>query len=506
MKRVEYLLLLLILIGAFSVRLYRFGSPVADWHSWRQADTSAVSRNFINHGFDVLHPKFDDLSNVPSGLDNPNGYRFVEFPIYNVFQAGLYQLIGIFTLEEWGRLVNIFSAVLSTLFIYLLVRKYANNLAALLAAFFFALLPFNIYFGRTILPDPMMVMAILGGTFFFDLWLDKSGLRNLKSETNSKFKIQNSKLQFKVQNCLFFILSIIFTASSFLLKPYALFFTLPMIYLAWKAFGFKALIKWQLWIFAIITISPLIFWRFWILQYPEGIPASGWLFNGGNIRFKPSFFYWIFADRIGREILGYWGLPVFVFGILSLGAKFKEYNLKKSGFLVSFLISSLLYLFIIARGNVQHDYYQILIIPAIAIFLGIGGEFLIKISKEYFSRIISYALFCICAVFMLFFGWYNVRNLFNLNYPIVSAGVAVDKLIPKDAKVIAINEGDTSFLYQTKRKGWASFEKDLPVMIKMGADYLILPNPKKPDFNIGKEYKIVSYSVDYILFDLNQKP
>ena len=81
MKRVKYFLLLLILIGAFGVRLYRFDGPIADWHSWRQSDTSAVSRNFVKYGFDILHPKFDDLSNVPSGLDNPNGYRFVEFLI-----------------------------------------------------------------------------------------------------------------------------------------------------------------------------------------------------------------------------------------------------------------------------------------------------------------------------------------------------------------------------------------------------------------------------------------
>ena len=81
MKKLEICLLLFIILGAFIVRLYRFNGPVADWHSWRQADTSAVSRNFAKYGFDLLHPKFEDISNVASGLDNPKGYRFVEFPI-----------------------------------------------------------------------------------------------------------------------------------------------------------------------------------------------------------------------------------------------------------------------------------------------------------------------------------------------------------------------------------------------------------------------------------------
>src|SRR2546430_13899902 len=111
MKKFEILFVTLVLLGAFIVRLHGFNNPVADWHSWRQADTSAVSRNFIKYGFDLLHPRYDDLSNVASGKDNPQGYRFVEFPIYNFAQAGFFKLFGIFTLEEWGRLVSIFSSL-----------------------------------------------------------------------------------------------------------------------------------------------------------------------------------------------------------------------------------------------------------------------------------------------------------------------------------------------------------------------------------------------------------
>ena len=481
MKRVKYFLLFLILIGAFGVRLYRFDGPIADWHSWRQSDTSAVSRNFVKYGFDILHPKFDDLSNVPSGLDNPNGYRFVEFPIYNLAQGGLYYVFGFLTIEQWGRLVTIFTSIISTVFIYLIVKKYSNETAALFSAFFYAFLPYNIYFSRVILPDPMMVMAILGGIYFFSQWIEKK---------NSQFSILNFQ----------FLLSVIFTASSFLLKPYALFFTLPIIYLSLKSFGLKLFFKWQLWLFATLTLAPLVFWRYWMQQYPEGIPVSDWLFNGGNIRFKPSFFYWIFADRIGRLILGYWGIAIFSFGLI-------QKKSRETLFFFSFLISSLLYLIVIARGNVQHDYYQILIIPSIVIFLGLGAEALLKIPKEYFSQTIARAMFVICVFFMFLFGWYFVRDFFNINnMSIVIAGEAVDKLTPKNAKVLAPYEGDTSFLYQTRRSGWASFQRALPEMIKMGATHLVFVNTKESDYNLGKEFKIISATADYILFDLRVKP
>jgi hypothetical protein len=475
----QSLLLLGILLLGFFVRLYRFNGPIADWHSWRQADTSSVSRNFIQNGFDLLHPRFDDLSNVPSGIyDNPEGYRFVEFPIYNVFQAGLFKLFGLLTIEEWGRITTILFTLLSTSFIYLIVKKREGWQAGLLSAFFFAFLPFNIFYGRTILPDPLMVSFTLGGIYFFDLWLSQK-----------KFSIFS----------LYFLISLIFSLSAFLIKPFAIFFILPMVFLAYEKFGYSFIKKWQLWIFAILSLIPFFLWRIWMSQYPAGIPQSLWLLNGNNIRFKGAFFHWIFARRIAELILGFWGVALLALGIVATKGK----NLL---FFSTFIISSLLYLVVVATGNVQHSYYQIPIIPTISIFLGLGAWYLIN-QKDISTRLKNLPLLLVIVLFMFSFSWFEVRDYFNINNnSIVVTGQAVDKLIPKDAKIIAPYDGDTSFLYQTKRKGWASFEKPLPEMIKMGADYLVLVNPKQEDFGIGKEYKIISSTKDYILFDLNKKP
>src|ERR1700722_745520 len=131
-------LLIIILLCGFILRLYRFDNPVADWQSWRQADTSAVARNFVEHGFDLLHPRMNNISNVQSGLDNPQGYFFAEFPIYNATSAGLYVLFHGFTLEEWERIVTDFSSIIAALFIYLLVKRHANKKVALFSAIFYA--------------------------------------------------------------------------------------------------------------------------------------------------------------------------------------------------------------------------------------------------------------------------------------------------------------------------------------------------------------------------------
>jgi len=472
-------LLLLILFFAVVVRLYRFDGPIADWQSWRQADTSAVSRNFVKFGYDFLRPRFDDLSNVPSGLDNPEGYRFVEFPLYNAFQAGLYQVFGILSLEAWGRAVSIFASLGAIVFLYLLIKKYAGERAGLLTAFFYAFLPYNIYFGRVILPDPTMVTAILGGIFFFDLWAEK----------NIKFQISNFKFYFP---------AIILTASALLLKPYAIFFTVPMIYLAWKRLGIRFLITWQLWLFAVLSLTPLILWRQWMTQYPEGIPANTWLLNGNSIRFRPAFFRWIFYERLIKLISGYIGFILLGFGAVA------AIRLKNTGFFVSFALGSLLYMTVFATGNVQHDYYQILIMPTVAIFLGLGGNYLLEIFSErkrvHFGSILLVAI----TVIAFYFSWKQVKDYFNINNPvIIEAGKVVDKNTPKDAKVIALYNGDTAFLYQTNRRGWASFQNPLPEMIAKGADYLIQTNPTSQDIALYQaEYEIIASSSSYVLVKL----
>lgn len=475
----QYLFLGIIILLGFLVRLYRFDGPVADWHSWRQADTSSVSRDFVNKGINFLHPTYDDLSNVPSGVfDNPNGYRFVEFPIYNALQALPAKFIGILTLEEWGRLVSIFASLVSSFLIFLLIKKRFGNLAGFFASFFFLFIPFNIYYSRTILPDPLMISFTLGAIYFFEKWIEEPDKKN---------------------QLIHLLISFFLILTAFLIKPYALFFVFPIVFLAFEKYGKKAFKIKKLWAYAILSVIPLLLWRQWILQYPAGIPQSAWLLNGNGIRFRPSFFYWIFYERIAKLILGFFGIPILLAPILN------KFDRKEYLYVGSFVLSCALYVSILATGNVQHDYYQILIVPTISILLGIGASVLLNSKK--LNKYLSFTILLVLIILSFAVSGNFIKDFFNINdRAIVSAGIAVDKLTPKDAKVIANYNGDTSFLYQTKRKGWPSFEKPVPQLIKMGADYLILVNPSHADLEIGKTYKIIDNTKEYVIFDLHKKP
>ncbi len=126
--------------------------------------------------------------------------------------------------------------------------------------------------------------------------------------------------------------------------------------------------------------------------------------------------------------------------------------------------------------------------------------------KRYMASQVALSIVFILIGLSLFFSWQQVKDYFNINnISVVIAGKAVDDLTPKNSKIVAPYNGDTTLLYYTNRKGWPSFEKPLPELVEMGADYLVLVNPQPKDFDIGKIYKISSATPDYILFDLHKK-
>ena len=68
-----------------------------------------------------------------------------------------------------------------------------------------------------------------------------------------------------------------------------------------------------------------------------------------------------------------------------------------------------------------------------------------------------------------FFSFKVVSEFYKINNPsMVEAGSAADRILPKDAVVLAPYNGDTAFLYQTNRPGFAVASLPIPELI---ADY-----------------------------------
>ena len=441
--KLRTIILIAILVVGLGLRLYKIGNPIADWHSWRQADTSSVTRNFVKYGVDIFTPRYDDFSDVSgNGFFNSHGYRMVEFPIFNVAHYFFYFLVSSFySLEQAGRLTSALAAVVSGGLIYFIVRKHFSEITALLAAAIYLFLPYNIYFTRVILPDPLMTSLVLAAL-----------LAHIYKRRISTW---------------------IFASLAMLVKPTAVFFLLPI------------LSDYRIFLAALI---PTLLWRAWEQRFPAGIPANIWLLNGNHIRFKPSWFRWLFGERIGGMILGTWGIFPFLQGLLVQGNYFLWWTL-----------GGLLYFIVFATGNIQHDYYQIPIIPIISILVAIGAT-------RFAQTLAKKILITICLTFMLAFSWYDIKGDYQINhYDIINAGQATNRLTPPDAVVITPYNGDTAFLYQTNRRGFPYTVLPIKDMIdRYGATYYISVNYDAQTREVMNKYTIVEENPGFVIVRLEE--
>ena len=473
MKKVEIFLLLTILLLGLILRLYKIERPIGDWHSWRQADTAAVSRNFIKEGFNPFIPKYDDMSKQANSLDNPQRYRFVEFPILNTIIAGVWSITGIN--EAYARMVTVFITLGSILLLYFLVRSFSGKTIAFLSVFFFATIPYNVFYSSAILPGPLMIFGILGLYLSFVKWL-------------------------KSENWIFLTGSIFFANLAILSWPIALFFLPPIVYLSYEKYGFALFKNLKLWIFAFLSLVPFIAWRIWMLNFPEGIPNLQFLLNQNNIRFKGAFFRWLVAERMGKLILTVGGFALLVIGLLVKPTK------KENLFYLVWLASLILYFVVFASGNVRHDYYQVPLIPIASIFMAIGTIKLFNLPSEHFSKILGPPVALILIIFMYAFGFYEVRGYWWINRPeIVKAGMAADKILPKDATVIAPYGGDAAFLYQTNRHGYPVVDRPLQELVKNGTKYLVSVDVADSGVQkLARDCKLLVHDNDYVIVELSK--
>lgn len=486
--------------------MYKLEWPLGDWHSWRQADTASVARSFYQEGFNPLMPKYDDMNAYSEEqIYNPKRHRFVEFPIYNSLIYFAYVLNGGVD-ERYARLISILFSLGSTIFVFLLAKKYFNTGSGLFSAFVFSVLPFNVFFSRVILPEPTLIFFGLGALYFTDRWI-----------WENKWSL--------------FVVSLLFASSALLVKPMAIFFLLPLVYSVlkkeigfFKDGSFKSImhsimvakgiykkggiVLKNVWfnpvrfvIFIVLAAAPIVAWRIWITNFPEGIPASEWLFNGNGIRFKPSFWYWIFVERLGKEILFTTGVALFFIGLI-----FKPEN-KNNGLLHFLALSMFVYICVFATGNVQHDYYQAITVPILSIFMGRALYILFTGIPGVISRVYSIPLAIFLLVISLGMTWWYTKDFWQIiDERVHIVGHQVDKILPKDAQVVAPAGGDTTFLYHINRPGFAVMAFPLNhLRDDFGIDYYVALNYDEDANNAMKRYEVVQKNKDFIIFDLHKE-
>ena len=237
-----------------------------------------------------------------------------------------------------------------------------------------------------------------------------------------------------------------------------------------------------------------------MLSFPEGIPSWQFLINEGNIRFKGAFFRWLIAERMGKLILTVGGFTLFVIGLIIKRSK------KENFFYLTWLFSLVLYFIVFASGNVRHDYYQVPLIPIASIFMAIGTIKLFNLPQAHFLKFLGPVVAVSLVIFMYALGFFEVRGFYWINRPeIVKAGRVTDKILPKDAIVIAPYGGDAAFLYQTNRHGYPVVDRPLAELVRNGAKYLVSVDVEdEAVVRLAGECKLLAQENEYVIVQLSE--
>jgi hypothetical protein len=148
--------LLVVLLVGLGLRLHGIHDPLLDHPGWRQGDTAAIARNFARLRFDIMYPQ--TMYNGP-----PPNYVELELQIVPFLAAALYKVFGIH--ELFGRLITLAFSLATTLVLAYFGRwLFGSAVAGIAAAFFYAVFPGSVYYGRTFMPDCAMI-------FFFTVAL-----------------------------------------------------------------------------------------------------------------------------------------------------------------------------------------------------------------------------------------------------------------------------------------------------------------------------------------------
>ncbi len=348
------LIVSLLFLTAFGVRLHHITEPTFEFNPTREYASAFFARSFYYKNADSVPEWKRDVVNFHLKQKDV----IVEFWI----MERLVSLASRITGGEHLWFSKLFSSLFwmaGGVFLYLIARKILPPGEALFSTAFYLFLPYSISASRSFMPDPLMLMMILGGIYGILRYHEKPSVHGLLAVS-------------------------VVSGLAILVKPmgvFLLFAVFAGIALHRKGVR-KALISGSLAVFGIISILPFSVYTF----------ASGFSRHIGEAyetSFNPAIFLYpeFWADwfvMIGR-VVGYIAFAGALAGIFMF-----QRGLPKS------LIASLWvgYLAFCLAFNTRiniHDYYHLQLIPIVALSLGPVSGRVFNHVKQYGTRYIPAA-------------------------------------------------------------------------------------------------------------------
>jgi len=458
----------ILVIGA-ALRLHGIHDPMLDHPGWRQGDTAAIARNFAQLRFNIMYPQ--TMYNGPS----PN-YVELELQIVPFLAALLYKVFGIHPIA--GRIITVaFSLGTVATLAYFARWLFGSVLAGLGAAFFYAVFPGSVYYGRTFMPDGAM-------TFFLTAALYAVAL----------YYFGNSR---RPRTSLTFATTLLTLA--YLAKPVAVIAVVPLLGMSVE----RARAKRGLPLVAttVLLAIPLIVLALYdrrVASYAEWHWASGItrlhvlpalrasLTTGAAFAAKLESFR-VVLGMLRDTMLGRISLALGVLGFIAL----PWIRARTKALLWWWLAGGLLYAYVVVTVE-RVDYYLYPLLPLAALVIGgLIGQFAASVRRADVAPPARLALFAIVPIVALAaLAWTRapIAAYYRYNGDAYRNAVAIDAALPRVALIVMAHYGPDvqyyidRFGWQEDPRLWTPFDEESA--IRKGARYFVSIEDKRMHSNV----------------------
>ncbi|MFQ5713777.1 MAG: ArnT family glycosyltransferase [Candidatus Scalinduaceae bacterium] len=474
---------ILIIISGFIARLINIKQPILEVAMWRQCETASITRNFYYNGMNIFYPQ------VLWGGATEGYIGETEFHLYPFVIAILYKLFGVH--EYMGRLVSIIAFCGGAFFLYKLSRKYTDEMTAIIALLFYTFNPYIFFYSRSFQPESTMLFFSIAMLYFFSEWIDREGWWR-------------------------FTLMTLCATLAFLTKIPTICLGLPLLYLCLRKYKINFIIQWRLWLFAIISLVPIILWckHSSYLKSINGLSWSNFYLSSYSTYLDPHFYMRVFFTEIFEKDLIYVGGVFLVLGIIFT---FKE---KEFRFIHYWLLAIIAFFFIGAEKTAHHTYYTIPIVAPASILIGYAISNTIKLINTYkitgIKKIVLLLLFIFLIASLPMISYHKITGRYKTkrlekDYPIYNVGKIVDEVIPKNDLIIGCLWGGPEILYYSNRRGWfmvahGCSSEAIETLRQKGANYFVTTAQEEIDSSVldylKDKYKIIRATDEYLIVHL----
>ena len=413
------------------LRMVQIWMPVVGVHSWRQADTAAMARHFVEQGTPIWLPQID-------WAGASAGYVECEFPIYPFLVSRLYGLVGV---QEWmGRSLSVLCSALTIWLVMRLGRRWFNPEAGWWAGMAFALAPLGVYYGRAFQAEALLVLCAAGALEAHSIWVERG----------TKWALAISWI------CV--------TGAALIKVIPLLWLGLPLLLLQLipspqaEAESCRHIMRrlWHLllnpwfWVYSATALAITSAWYMhaYGLGETSGLTFGFWGDDSdrSNIGLALSLSSWMnLTIRIGLRALFLVGIPLIMIGSM------RSWRLGGGRIALGGVVGMLICTIATMRSSTVHEYYQFPLLLFSSPLVGLGWQTWHYKQQRWLVQIfISVAL--IVSLLVLTVDYWAVETRQRSIW--VPLAESIRRELPTNARIVSITGSDPTLLNLARRQGW----------------------------------------------------